>query len=549
MITEKLQTLEKMCSEDIEINDVYTYNHKDLLERIYAYQKSKYLECSDPDAIFYNISADRTHHFAKNIDLDTKDLQPYGVGETNFYQAWIVKVKFNEWMDKEHLAVKLNDLVENVASYGSHIVKLVEKNGKMTWEDVDLLKICFDPTVETIRGTDKVETHYLTKQQIMDKEEVWDNTEELLKEESIDGKYEVKEFWGYEDDTFKQIITFGDGDKTTNLFTAEKEEDDDPYYDFHISTYEGVWLRVGVVQRLFQLQVQVNRLVNQNDANNQLSSLLLLRTSDPNTQGNVLTGVESGQIINSADLQQIGISNQYLNEFLAQLARFEARADELCYTPQVVRGEQSPSGTPFRSLAVSSNNAKSSFRFIRERVGETLGYLIKEKVLPDVMKGWSKEELFDIAEVQEDVLIFNEFYALFLSQDFRRQKTEAGLLVEQGELAKFVQDNLDKLDREGRKVLIPKKFFNFDFGIKFNITGENVDKAQRNGAYESILTWIQTNPAIQLNPYFRQYVEDNGITPIRMRPSELQQPQTPQGGQPKPIGDGADKLMSAVDSN
>ena len=554
MITERIEELEELCEEDIEINDVFTYNHKALLERIYAYTIGKYVMCSDPNAIFYNISPDRSHHFAKNIDLDTKDLQPYGVGETNFYQAWIVKMKFNEWMEAEHLAVKLNDLAEKTANQGSHIIKLVEKDGKLTWDNVNLLNIYFDPTVETIRGTDKVEEHYLTEQEIKEKSKIWKHTEELLKtDKNKEGKYEVYEFWGYDEDKYKQIFTFKNGDETKILYETERDEEEDPYYDFHLSTYEGLWLRVGVVQRLFSIQEQVNRLVNYNDANNNISSLLLLRTADPSTQGNVLTGVESGQIINSADLQQIGVSNQYLNEFIAQLQRLEMRADELCYTPQVVRGEQSPSGTPFRSLAVSSNNAKSSFRFIRERIGETLGYVIKEKIIPEVMKDWNKEELFDIAEVQDDILIFNEFYTLFLKQDFRRKKAEVGELVEEGELLKYAQDNLDKLDREGRKVKIPKKFFNFKFGIKFNITGENVDKAQKNGAFESILTWIQTNPQIQLNPYFRQYVEDNGITPIRMRPQELQAPQAPQGGTsrpiPRPIGQGEDKLLGAVDSN
>ena len=84
MITDKIVDLRELCDQDIEINGVYTYNQTDILKRIYAYTKSRYLECSDPDAIFYNISNDRSHHFAKNIDLDTKDNA--AAGQRNRYR-------------------------------------------------------------------------------------------------------------------------------------------------------------------------------------------------------------------------------------------------------------------------------------------------------------------------------------------------------------------------------------------------------------------------------------------------------------------------------
>ena len=544
MITKRIEELEAMCDESQQINDVYSFNFKDTVKRIYAYLNSKYVICDDPSAIFYNIVNDRSHHYAKNIDLDTKDLQPYGIGEVNYYQSWVAKVKLNEWFEEEKIAVKLNDLAENVSDYGSTIIKLVKKGNVMDWEYVNLMNISFDPLIDSIRNSDSVEYHYMTEQEMKEKD--W-YKEDMEAED--DGKYKLWEYWGFIDEQYTRIIGWGDGDDETVLSETEMKEDDNPYYDFHVTAYKGTWLRVGVVERLFQLQEQVNRLVNYNEKNNEISSLLLLRTNDPNTNGNVLRGAESGQIVNSQDLQQIGITNTYLNEFIAQLQKYEARADELCYTPQVVRGEQAPSGTPFRSVAVASNNAKSSFRFIRERIGETLGYVLKDKILPNVVRSWNRGEIMDIAESLEDARVFEDYYTMQLIRDFTDQKVEAGYMVEANELAKFVEVNVRALDRKGRKINIPKGFFDFKWVIKFNITGENVDKAQRNGAYESILTWIQSNPAIQNNAYFRQYVEDNGITPIRMTKQEEQQLQQPQGGQPKGIGQGEDKLLSAVDTN
>ena len=544
MISERIIDLEKMCDEDQEINDVYTFNFRNTVKRIYAYLNSTFYSCSDPSAIFYNIVNDRSHHFAKNIDLDTKDLQPYGIGEVKFYQSWVANVKLQQWFEQEKIAVKLNDLAERVSDYGSSIIKLVKKDGKITWEYVNLMNISFDPLIDSIRNTDKVEYHYLTKQKL--EEKGWFREDMKTDEEYCD-KYKIWEYWGYIDEDFKQIIGYGEGKDAIELSNLDMSEDDDPYYDFHLTAYKGRWLRVGVVERLFKIQEQVNRLVNYNEKNNEIASLLLLRTSDPNTNGNVLAGVESGQIINSADLQQIGITNTYLNEFIAQLQQLGARADELCYTPQIVRGENLPSGTPFRSTAVMSNNAKSSFRFIRERIGETLGYILKEKILPSIVSTWNKGEVVDISENLDDIRIFEDYYKLQLIREYYDEKISKGEFVEVNELANYVETNIANLDRMGRKINIAKKFFDFKWGIKFNITGEGVDKAQRNGAYESILQWIQANPAIQNNPYFRQYVESNGITPIRMSAQEINQLQQSQTTAPS-ISEGEDKLLSAVDT-
>ena len=85
------------------------------------------------------------------------------------------------------------------------------------------------------------------------------------------------------------------------------------------------------------------------------------------------------------------------------------------------------------------------------------------------------------------------------------------------------EDIRSQISKVGRKLEYPDNFFNFDYGLTINVTGENVDKGAQNDAYANIMEYIMKAPAIQANPYFRQYVENNGITPIRLTNQQVQQ--------------------------
>jgi hypothetical protein len=70
-------------------------------------------------------------------------------------------------------------------------------------------------------------------------------------------------------------------------------------------------------------------------------------------------------------------------------------------------------------------------------------------------------------------------------------------------------------------VELPKNFFDFKYGIKFNVTGEAFDKAQQNSAYESAIMMVSQNPALLNIPLFRQYLENNGIPYWKLKPDEM----------------------------
>jgi len=239
------------------------FNQRENIRRINFYLASKYLD-RDDDALFWNLSNHRISHFAKNIDLDTKDFLPYGIGEYNFLQAWALRKKFAEWCRVNSFYLTLNDISEGLATYGSIVWKRCKENGKSYLEEVKLDNLYFDQAIAEICDSNIVEKHFLNPNELWEKDGVWDNVREVLKAEKGSNKIEIWEYTGWyikegkNTPDYVHEIGYGYGEKYIKLWSEDITEDDCPYYDFHLGRYRGRWQRVGVVERLFQLQERIN---------------------------------------------------------------------------------------------------------------------------------------------------------------------------------------------------------------------------------------------------------------------------------------------------
>lgn len=549
----QIDKIVELSKKDVEFTENYRFNHLKTIERIYLYINNRFEERED--GIFWNISNYRSQHFAKNIELDTKDLMPYGEGDVAIKNTWILRKELMKWAKERRLAIDLNDLAQTCSDFGSAVWKVVNNDVEL----VDLRNLYFNPLAKTIREENIVEKHYLSSNEIRAKKEVWDNVEKVLKEKSKNGEYEINEFFGWyckdegeyneETDGWKHIISYGSGDGEVILFEEEVEKEDNPYFDFHIGKYAGRWLRIGIVERLFDLQVRANQLVNQNAQSTEIASLLLFRSQSADTVGNVLEGAINGQIIPSGDLEQIGISNTGIQQFAQEMMLIEQQADKLCLTPDVIQGEALPSGTPFRSLATLTNAARSAFKMIRENIANTIEVILKDQVLPEVVKGLNREHILEISD-EDDIEIFDQS----VKEAFKREMILSGIPYTK-DLDPLIDELVAKrIEEEGRKLALPKNFFNFKYGIKFNIAGEAYDKAQQNATMESALQYYMGNPAVTDIKLFRQYLENNGISYWKLSPAEkraIQEANMAQGGQPQAqsMAPKQDKLMSQVDTN
>jgi len=502
-------------SEDIR---PILFNQRETIRRINFYLNDKFLERED--GIFWNIINHRITHFGKLISPDTKDFYPYGLGEMNFWQAWALRKKVREWFDDNAFYQILNDLAEGLSTYGSVVWKKHKVKGKTIIKEVRLENLYFDQRAEFIKDTDVVEIHQLSRKEMWDYADVWDGVEEFLNKHKEEKDFQVWEFTGfYAEEGKPQLIKrigFGEGEGKTIFW--EEDLDETPYVDFHIGIYKGRWLRIGVPERLFSLQERVNQLVNQNAVAGDIASLLLLRTNNPDAVGNVLTSAINGQIIPDSTLEQIGIQNPGLSQFIQEMNLINLQADRICLTPEIIQGESSPSNTTFRGLAVVNAGAVTAFKNYRQNIFERISELLMTDIFPTLVKDWKKTEVIEMAEDEADV----EEYDKNLASRMEIEAILNGQVVD-NQVAEQIRTTIsDNIKNVGRRIRPDENFWNFKWGFKMMATDESVDKAAKNDTYFNSLQMTAANPAITDVPGFKQYLEDNGISPWKLTPKQQQ---------------------------
>lgn len=527
------------------------YNQRETLRKINFYINNRYTE-RDDDAIFWNISNPRITHFTKLISPDTKDFYPYGLGQHNYLQAWALRKRVKKWFDDEKFYKTLNDTAEGESTYGSCVWKKYKEEGKTCIKESKLDTLFFDQAIEWIKDTDIVELHDLTEQVMWEKDGVWDNVQEVFKRNQDKKRFEVWEFTGFfkgQDDErplYKHVIGHGYGDNELILWEEilEDPEKDCPYLDFHLGRYRGRWLRMGVVERLFDLQERANQLVNQNAASTEISSLLLLKSNNADISGNVLEQAVNGQIIGDDTLEQVGIQNTGLAQFIQEMNLINIQADKLCLTPEIVQGENSPSNTTFRGIAVVNAGAVTAFKNYRQDLFEKIADFLLKEVFPPLVSKWNRDKMIEMSEDDEDVEAYDKAVVEYQK---RKMLLEGNLITPEleQEITGNVQENIKKV---GRKIELEDNFFNFKWGFKMVATDESVDKSAQNDAYFNALQMIGINPTLGDIPLFKQYLENNGISPMKMSPSQKQELQAAaQGGtQQMPEPKQPDKLLAAA---
>ena len=521
------------------------FNQREVLRRINYYINDRFLDRND-DAIFWNLSTHRRRHTAKHISPDTKDFLPYGQGSINMFQSWALRKKVVKWFDEERFYQTLNSLGDNVSTYGSGVWKRCKEDKKTKLKKVRLDNLYFDQSVEWIQDADGiVEIHNLSKKQLWDKDGAWDNVREVINKEDKHN-YEIWEFYGYfgdkdEKPEYKHIIGYGFGDDFLELWSEAVDKYDCPYEDFHFGEYQGRWLRVGVVEKLFKLQERVNQLVNQNAQATEIASLLLLKSSNPDNTGNVLEQAINGQIIPDDTLQQIGISNTGLNSFIAEIQLIENQADKICFTPDIIQGQATPSNSTFRGIAVENANAVTAFKDTKQNIFEKIADILMDYIFPEVVKSWNHESIIEMAEDDEDVEEYTKALQRKAQIDFLL--ANEGNVVTPGIKARILERIEEEVKNQGRTIKIPKNFFNFKWGFKMMPTDETVNKSAMNDAFFNALQMQGANPANTDTPLFKQYLENNGISYWKLTPKQKQELQQMSGGGSMPEPKQPDKLL------
>lgn len=366
---------------------------------------------------FFNIVTAAINIWYRATDIDRKDIRLKATKMADSVAAFLGTIHLKTWMRRTNFGVFLNQWGRTLAQYGSAVVKFVEKDGVLYPQCIPWNRIIVDAI--DFSANARIEKLYFTPAQLRMRKG-YDQTavenlitavaaRQTLDKETVDtiaGYIEVYEVHGELPLAFlkKDPTTITPEDKTTyrqqmhvvSFVQAREGYDDfelykgkekqDPYMITHLIEEDGRTLAIGAVEYLFDAQWMQNHTVKNMKDMLDLSSKLIFQTTDSNLEGrNVLTAVEQGDIITTAAntaLTQVNNGSHDLAALQNFAGQWRAMAQELTSTPDALRGNTLPSGTPYSLGALLNQNASSLFEIMTENKGLAIEKMMRVFVIP-----------------------------------------------------------------------------------------------------------------------------------------------------------------------
>ena len=547
--------IRRYLNEDVEISEGYRFSQYRLVKRIMLYANGVYpkgkIDKQGNYKYWIDIASPRIDAEIKNIDFDQNQIFLYSEIEDDAGAILLCNLALKEWMKDNEQSVALNDIVEQSSGWGNVVLKKI-KGG---YENVDLKNFyVINPIAKTLNDTPVIERHILTQSDLKRKEGVWKNIDKVIKEcgnkgfsTTPDGISDSKETPYYEvyerngeisekelneamgkrgGDPYKfvlaKIIVSGiDKNNSGGQYVLFADRIDEmPYKEYHRGRYNGRWWRPGIYELLFDLQTRANEISNQIARGLEWSSKTLFRSKDRLLANNILTDLNSGDVIRSEDLQQIEVRMQGMDQLIADWNRIMKQADSLCNSYEVVLGENGPAGTPFRSTALINQNANKFFDFVREKLSIALQSVFQDWVMPELLKGLKKKDILRFAGEGE---MMNRYYEIMANAWYI--KNLPSLPPHDKEMAESLKAEKIKEIKER-----PEQFIKLENGwldgvqprVSVVIDGENVSLQQD---LDTLATFInlETDP-IRRTALIERAMKRKGIS-IDDLPKTEQQPQ------------------------
>lgn len=571
-ITQKLEQEKNTFTQKIILPNGTEFDHYDTIKKISLHREGKFHNCDDPKAVFYPLGQEQEPHFSKKLGIAPRSFKIKASGDRSYYEGWVWNMKFRQWADTSGFTMDMDDLSDTTTAYGSTVKKLVpleayEDDGdaiEYDFQECDFTKLYFNTEKRPINSDTVIEEHELTEYELRKKTEwiayleahgktlddVFEKAEKVgrnnIKDESnnpadsIIEKYKIYERVGefmIDDGENKGgndwsqhgvDITNGDpyylhgfycgtGDDEIVLWEEELEKDDCPYHDFHLTKYRDRFLGVGIYERLFDLQKLVNELCNYDREAARIASLLLLWSKNKGLQGlSVIRDMQSGRVL-PEPLNQIDMRNPATSEFLAKLAVYEAKAQRLCLAPE-------PNDDTVRGQILSTNEITTAFRPARNRILYKMFDILKNKIMPAQIAKWNDEEILEIAEDDIDIQVYDEMAVRYKLNQYIAKEWKKGKNPSREDKARFLQNTINELEREGRRLTGMKDYFK---DKQYTFTIDPFGNFDNNDKKSQVRQWaigmIMSNPAVANLPYFKQELEDNGIPPHKVSTSQIAQ--------------------------
>lgn len=540
------------------------------LNKIDAYLNSKHIS-GETDSMgrekpFFNIVTSARNIWFRATDLDRKHIKIKPTKSSDDIAAFLATVHLQDWMRKEKFGTFLNDWGLSLATYGSSVVKFVEKGDKLTAQVVPWNRIICD-TVD-FESNPVIEKLYFTpaqlkKQKGYDKEMVdklldATSNRETMGGQDTDTKSDYIELYEVHGELPLSYLTGKESDEDEYVqqmhvvsFIAGKEsgEYDDyclikgkeaktPYMITHLIKTDGQTLSIGAVQNLFEAQWMQNHTVKSIKDQLDLASKLIFQTSDGNFVGqNALNAIESGDILIHAinqPLTQLANSSHDITSLQAFGNQWKALGNEINGISEAMMGANQPAGSAWRQTEALLAESHSLFELMTENKGLAVEEMMREYVIPHLKKKMdTSDEVSATLQAHDIQKIDSKFINNRAIELGNRKVIDASLKGEViappdiGAIGKEIQGQLNEMgnqrffkpsdvsDKTWKEV-----FKDLEWELEVDITGESNDKEVAT-TLNTVLQTIAGNPMILNDPnarlVFNKILEQaGGISPIEI---------------------------------
>ena len=570
-----------------KLGDYVNFSMHETIEKITAYINSRHIS-GDKDSLgrekpFFNIITAATNIWYRATDIDRKDMIVRPDKLANTFLAFMATVLLQDWMKRERFGVFLNLWGRTLSQFGSAVVKFVEKEGKLKATVIPWNRLIVDPV--DFYALPTIEKLYMTPAQIRKIPEYDSEVVEKL----IDGLVKRKTQSGMEIDTQSEFIELYEvhGELPIALLLEKPKDKDwkeyaqqmhvisflqdtsDTYKDFclykgretkhpymitHLIEEDGRTLSIGAVETLFDAQWMQNHTMKNMKDTLDLASKLIFQTSDPNYVGrNVLTAIETGDILIHALNQPLTQLNNSKSDIVAMQNfsnQWKVLAQELTATPDAFRGVTPPSGTPYSTVALLTQQANSLFEIMVENKGLAIEDMLRTFIIPHLKTKLNTDkevmailEDYDIKKIDamyvpnrairnynkrfiEDVL--NERNPLPFNQ-VEEENVISKELTKQGNSRSFAPI----ISKGGKAVRVNWKeaLKDLEWELEVGVTNEQVDKIVMATTLTNMLQTL-AQPGIQQNPVAMLAIKKimnlvGGISPVELSQIPAQVPQVP----------------------
>lgn len=584
-------------SQYIQIVPGYSFNQYQTLKRIHLYLNSKF-EGGDlylgREKLFFNVVVPACEVAAKMLNVDTKDIRLLPQNAKSHFSSYMLEKELKQWLKTSKLANVLNKVAEDGPRYGSVVLEKVKGGAKV----VDLRKLILDPTVGSIKDSRFVTTiHYMTPSELeatgwKDVDlaiERFGNTTGKASYEDMSGtvtqitstpyikvfkRYGEVPLW-WVDDSKKPGTK--EGDKLVKalyivcgadmLFKNSKGEPtieagivlfksrwnkEWPFKDFHFTKILGRWMGLGIVESLFDTQTRINELKNQKRVSMEISTIHLFQTPDKQIVRNVLSDLESGDVLMSPNgIEPIANEERNLSAFDGEEASYIQQSQRLSFAYPAMVGDTGAASTTATATINAQQQGASTFGFKKENYTNMLRDFFNDLVLPELMTDLTPEHIMRFTGSSQELQKFDDAASEIHANDFIKARILAG----QDVLPEEVDFEKQRAIKEYRKlgdsrfVKIKQNFYDdAEFEFDFNIGNEQINPQTIATNTQALLAAY--NPQAMQDPRYKliyfKYAEALGISQGEVELADQQADQVPPQmmGLPGPDGE---SVVSPVD--